>query len=89
MAVKLPPLNIENPEVYRLARQLADRTGESMTEAVRKSLRERLTREEVRSADPFLMEKLLEISDRCANRPVLDSRSAEEIIGYDEHGIPR
>ena len=89
MAVKLPPLNIKDPEVYRLARQLADRTGESMTEAVRKSLRERLTREEVRTADPFLMEKLLEISDRRANRPVLDSRSAEEIIGYDEHGIPR
>ena len=35
------------------------------------------------------MEKLLEISDRCANRPVLDSCSAEEIIGYDEHGVPR
>ena len=50
MAVKLPPLNIKDPEVYRLARQLADRTGESMTEAVRKSLRERLTREEVRTA---------------------------------------
>ncbi len=34
------------------------------------------------------MEKLIEISDRCAQRPVLDPRSADEIIGYDEHGVP-
>ena len=34
------------------------------------------------------MEKLLEISDRCAQRPILDPRSADEIIGYDEHGVP-
>ena len=34
------------------------------------------------------MEKLLEISDRCAQRPTLDPRSADEIIGYDEHGVP-
>ena len=34
------------------------------------------------------MEKLLEIPDRCAQRPVLDQRSADKIIGYDEHGVP-
>ena len=34
------------------------------------------------------MEKLLESSDRCAQRPVLDPRSPDEIIGYDEHGVP-
>jgi len=32
---------------------------------------------------------LLEIGRRCAALPELDSRTAEEIIGYDEHGLPR
>ena len=36
MAAKVPPLNIKDPEAYRLARRLADLTGESLTEAVRK-----------------------------------------------------
>jgi antitoxin VapB len=85
---KTTPLNIKDPEVYRLARELAERTGESMTEAVRKSLRERLAREESRRPDPALLAKLTEISDRCAARRVLDPRSAEEIIGYDDHGLP-
>ena len=88
MARKFPPLNIKDPEVYRMARELAEKTGESMTGAVKKALRERLVREEQRKPDPVMIEKLLEISDRCAARPVLDSRSDEDIIGYDEHGVP-
>lgn len=34
-------------------------------------------------------QKLLEISARVAALPVLDSREPDEIIGYDEHGLPR
>jgi antitoxin VapB len=34
-------------------------------------------------------EDLLEIGRRCAALPELDPRTAEEIIGYDEHGAPR
>lgn len=30
--------------------------------------------------------RLLEISDRCAALPVLDDRSREEILGYNENG---
>lgn len=85
---KVTPLNIKDAEVYRLARELAGMTGESMTEAVRKALRERLAREKRRDPDPVLLEKLMEISERCAARRVLDPRSAEEIIGYDERGFP-
>ena len=86
---KLPPLNIKDPEAYRLARCLADLTGESLTETVRSSLKERLSREQRRRPDPTVREKLTEIADRCARRPVLDSRTDDEIIGYDEHGLPR
>ncbi len=86
--MKLKPLNIKDAEAYRLASELAEMMGESLTEAVRVSLRERLERERRRRPDPVLVEKMLEISDRCAARPVLDSRSDDEIIGYDERGLP-
>ena len=85
MAGKVTPLNIKDPEAYRMARELAEKTGESMTEAVKKALQQRLVREERRKPDPVMIEKLREISDRCARRPVLDSRSDEDIIGYDEY----
>jgi antitoxin VapB len=35
-----------------------------------------------------LREELLEISDRCAALPDHDTRTADEIIGFDEHGVP-
>ena len=83
------PLNIKDPEVYQLARQVSDLTGETLTDAVRQALRERLQRTERAQSDPQWIEKLREISDRCAARPVLDSRSDEELAGYDEFGVPR
>jgi antitoxin VapB len=83
------PLNIKDPEVYRLARQIADLTGETLTDAVRHALRERLARELQSRPDPLWIEKLREISDRCAARPVIDPRSDDELVGYDEFGIPR
>ncbi len=89
MPKKLTPLNIKDPEVYQMARKLADLTGRSMTEVVRQALRESLAREERRRPNPHLREKLLEIVHRGAGRPVLDPRSPDEILGYDDHGIPR
>jgi len=83
------PLNIKDPEVYALARRLADQTGESMTQVVRNSLRDRLAREQSRNPDPLLREKLSAIAERCAARRILDPRGDDEILGYDEHGVPR
>lgn len=37
-------LSIKDPETDRLARALAEATGESITEAIRRALEERLTR---------------------------------------------
>jgi antitoxin VapB len=82
------PLNIKDSEVYHLARQVADLTGETLTDAVRHSLQERLKREQCARPDPQWIEKLREISDRCASRPVLDPRSDDELVGYDEFGVP-
>lgn len=81
-------LSIKDPEADRLARELAARTGETLTETVVVSLRERLARETGRSHPIALREELAAIRRRCASLPVLDDRSAEEIIGYDEHGLP-
>ncbi len=81
-------LNIKHPEVDRLARELAARTGETITETVLNALRERLKREGAKS--PLsLKDEILVISRRCAALPDLVRRSADEIIGYDENGLPR
>ena len=81
-------LNIKHPEADRLARELAARTGETITEAVLIALRERLKREGAKS--PLsLKDELMAISRRCAALPGRTGRSADEIIGYDEHGLPR
>jgi len=81
-------LNIKDPETDRLARELARETGESITVAARVAIEERLARvRQQQPADDF-DQKLAEIIERGRSRPVLDDRSAEEIIGYDEHGVP-
>jgi antitoxin VapB len=64
---------------------LANATGLSIGDAVVKALRDQLTRT-TRSSG--LIAELRAISDRCAVLPDLDTRTAEEIIGYDDHGIP-
>ncbi|MCP5110536.1 MAG: type II toxin-antitoxin system VapB family antitoxin [bacterium] len=81
-------LNIKNPEADKLARTLAERTGETITEAVVKALQERLQREDGRRSVPNLKEELLAIGRRCAALPDIDTRSADEIIGYDKDGVP-
>lgn len=81
-------LSIKDPEADRLARELADRTGETLTEAVVKSLRERVERERSRAVPARLAEVLGEIGKRCAALPVIDDRSPEEIIGYGDDGLP-
>ena len=82
-------LSIKHPEADRLARLLAERTGESLTDAVLTALRERLDREQARSDAAQIQEELRAIGARMARYPVLDDRSPDEILGYGEHGIPR
>ena len=81
-------LSIKDPEADRLARELAARTGETLTEAVVVALRERLARETGRTRAIPLREELAAIRRRCAASPVVDTRSADEILGYDEPGLP-
>jgi antitoxin VapB len=81
-------LSIKDPEADRLAREVAKATGETLTAAVVQSLRERLARVR-RPRAGRLSEQLLKIAKRCAELPIQDRRSADDIVGYDEHGLPR
>ncbi len=82
------PLSIKDPQTDRLARELANATGESLTTAVATALRERLERVRGLPRGQDLAAELTAIALRCAAMPVLDDRPEEEILGYDEQGLP-
>jgi antitoxin VapB len=76
---------IEDPKTENLAREVSATTGETAAEAVNNALRERLER--LRSAEHReFIARIREITDRVAEMPVLDARTPDEIIGYNEHG---
>ena len=84
-------LNIKNADAQRIARELAQAEGSTITKAVTKALREALNKVNARNkaAHEVIAEELDAIALHCASLPVIDSRPAEEILGYDENGSPR
>ena len=82
-------LNIRNTEAERLASRLARLTGETKTEAVTRALRDRLAQVEQTQRRRRLADELDEIAMRCAALPDRDTRTPEQILGYDENGLPR
>ena len=81
-------LNIRNRTTEELAATLARLTGETKTQAVTTALRDRLERIRRRRTGRGLADDLDEIALHCASLPVLDERAAEDILGYDERGLP-
>ena len=81
-------LNIRNAETEALAAELARLTGETKTEAVRRALEDRLARLRRDRTRRRLADELDRIARRCARLPVNDRRSADEILGYDDDGLP-
>jgi len=78
-------LNIKDPLTDRLARELASLTGESITEATRIALEERLRsvrRSSRRQPD------LTDIIRRGRQRAIIDVRPEEEILGFGPDGLP-
>jgi antitoxin VapB len=81
-------LSLKDKETDRLAREVVALTGESLTEAIRKALAERLERERLRLGQPGnLVQRLREIGEHCARLPDFDTRSPDVIAGYDETGM--
>lgn len=79
-------LSVKNPDADRLVRELTAETGESITDAVVIALQERLDRVRGRKASS-IKRRLQALGDEVATYPVVDDRPADEIIGYDEHGL--
>ncbi|MDZ7734193.1 MAG: type II toxin-antitoxin system VapB family antitoxin [Acidimicrobiia bacterium] len=77
-------LSIKSDRADRLARDLASLTGESITDAVVASLEARLELERRRRRPAGLGD----IVDRFGRLAVIDDREPDEILGYDEHGLP-
>lgn len=82
------PISIKNHATESLARKLAQLTGETLTEAVRAALAERYDRLRCARSGRFLTDELHSIAQRCASRPVISPLSDDEILGYDESGVP-
>ena len=85
-------MNIKNAETHRLARELAELTGESVTTAVTVAVRERLERERIRKRpdDGDFVERLLDIGRRAAPKLRAGGLTSENHGNflYDEDGLP-
>lgn len=82
------PLNIKDADTHVLAKRLAGLTGESLTKAVKRAIQERLAQVEKTRGASGMADELDHIAMHCANLPRRDRRSADQIIGYDERGLP-
>ena len=83
-------LNIKSPETHKLAQELAELTGESMTAAVTEAVRERLIRVRLARERSSLVTELLEIGRDCASRLKEPYRSIDHgDLLHDELGLPK
>ena len=81
-------LSIKSIETEHLAREIAAKTGESLTGAIQKALEERLDRLNNSRRNHALAAQIDDILERVDAMPDLDARTPDEIIGYDENGLP-
>jgi len=81
-------LHIQDRETDRLARELSAATGETITQAVNTALRERLHSVSLppKKSKEEIIAAIEEVTAHLATLPVLDTRSEDEILGYNEHG---
>jgi len=83
------PISIKDPAAERFVRELAAAAGESVTTVVRRAAEERLQRVRRQQSGRSLAAEILKIGKRCAALPDLEARTADELLGYDQHGLPR
>ena len=86
-------LHIEDPKAAALARELAERTGESVSDVVVHALEHEIERnpprrQETESERDERKKRILAIVAEMHKLPILDFRSADELVGYDEDGLP-
>ena len=82
------PLNIKDKATEQAVRALAAATHETVTEAVRRAAEERLRRLGAGRPAGSLAAEITAIGRRCAALPDVDTRPADDILGYDADGLP-
>lgn len=80
-------LSIKNAQAERLAKELARESGTTVTSSVIDALEQALRRVRGRKTAPSVRDAILEVSERCAALPDLDTRTPEQILGYDQRGV--
>ncbi|UZK69077.1 type II toxin-antitoxin system VapB family antitoxin [Sphingomonas sp. S1-29] len=81
-------LSIKDEATDRMVRHYAKLKGLTYTSAIRVAVTDALRRENALPDEESFVERMRKVQDLVAAHPILDGRSADEIIGYDEHGLP-
>jgi len=81
------PLSIRNERAELLAREVCNLTGKSLTQVIIEALEEKLERLKGSRLSSNMLDEVMAISRRCSALPDIDTRSADEILGYDEFGV--
>lgn len=81
-------ISIRNPLAEKLAREVAQSTGTTMTDAIIEALEEKKERLTVSNAvEKLRFSRIMETAEICMNLPDLDTRSPDEILGYNDEGV--
>jgi antitoxin VapB len=78
-------LRIDDPESERLILELSALTGETPEHVLLSALSERLQRERLKK---LVNDANRLVVDEFASFLIADERSGNEILGYDENGLP-
>ena len=81
-------LSIKSIQAEHMARDIAAKTGESLTGAILTALQERLDRLKNQRRTQVLTSQLDDILRRVDAMPTVDARSEDEILDYDDDGLP-
>jgi antitoxin VapB len=78
-------LYLKNPAAHRLAEHVSKRMGVTLSDAVVSVLEEKIQQ----TGRPLHRARLDALCAKIGSLPVVDARTPDEILGYDEFGIPR
>ncbi|MGP7796574.1 type II toxin-antitoxin system VapB family antitoxin [Sphingomonas sp. CLY1604] len=81
-------INIKHDAYEQAIRELAANRGLSLTDAIGMAVCNELERDREAERRADFLQSVREVQAAFAAMPVRDPRMPDEIIGYDEHGLP-
>jgi antitoxin VapB len=81
-------LNLKDDETYSLATELAAMHGDTLNDAVKSALREKLERDRRASTKDERLARLNSLIDKYASQIGPRTMTDDEAIGYDHNGLP-